>query len=181
MLVRPFIFSTNVGRFLWHWWVRRKHLNEGWAVGVRGISKNEVRRLIFTTLCVLVLYLPLSLYRFAVFISNGKLLPYRWSIIHGPGWSIIIYQRLDKIPWSGWIGVALAFTSFALVGFTRNARRMYETWVECVYDHMPTRFQLKLGGMRKISERCKERRAAKSVTNGEIQGYRSDITLGYFT
>src|SRR5947207_4576738 len=161
------------GVFIRNWWVRRKRLNSAWAIGLNsGISKSEFGRLLVTVLSVLLIYWPLSLYRFRLFFQQGNLLPYRWQIVHGPLWKLVVLQKYDKVGWSGWIGVYLAITSFAFVGFTRNAKRAYQQFIEFIYDRLlPKKLQSKLPAMRKISEACKERRNAKLVMNGDARNH----------
>lgn len=163
--------SNCVGKFLYHWWVRRKRLNETWALGMRnGISQGEFNRLIATVLCVLFVYLPLSLIGLASF-CKGPLVPFIWSAVHGPFWKIIVKEPRPIAIWTSWIGVALAITQFVLVGFTRTARRGYEQCIEWIYDHMSKKWQDKKTfiWMKKISDLCKQRRAAQSVANGDAR------------
>jgi hypothetical protein len=162
-LYSPLFFIVNLGLFIRNWWVRRKRLNQRWAVCQNsGISKGEFGRLLFTVLSVLLIYWPLSLYRFVEFFRLSKLLPYHWQVVHGPLWKLILFQEYPKVTWSGWIGVYLAITSFAFIGFTRNARRAYEHCVELIYDRLlPKQVQAKLPSLRKISEACKEERNTK--------------------
>jgi hypothetical protein len=158
-----------IGRFLYHWWVRRRRLNEKWSSGLRnGISQSEFRRLHITVLSVLFIYLPLSLIGLANFV-DAPLSPFNWQLTHGPLWWIIVFEDRPKAIWSSWIGIALAITSFALIGFTRNAKRFYERSIERLYDSLPAKMQAKLAWMKKISETCKERRAAVSITNGDAR------------
>ena len=176
MLVLFLLFIVNSGVFIRNCWIRRKRLNQRWAVGLNsGISKSEFGRLLITVLSVLLIYWPLALYRFALFFKQARLLPYRWEIVHGPLWKLIIFENYPKVTWSGWIGVYLAITSFAFIGFTRNARRAYEQCIELIYDHLlPKKLQAKLPSLKKISETSKERRIAKSVINGDT---RDDIVM----
>ena len=132
--------------FLRHWWVRRKRMNENWNIGVRnGISRNDFRRLFFTVICVLFVYLPLSLYGLRVFLLN-PFGPYPKDTIHGKFWNVIPFVERPVAIWSSWVGIALAITSFVLIGFTRNAKKSYEHCVEWLYDHAPKKLQSKLGG-----------------------------------
>ena len=130
---------------------------------------------------VLLIYWPLSFYRVRLFFEQGRLLPYHWDIVHGPLWKVIVFQAYNKVPWSGWIGVYLAFTSFVFVGFTRNAQRAYEHCVELIYDRLlPKKLQAKLPRLRKISEACKEERNATLGTSSDT---RSNVIMreGYLT
>lgn len=150
--------------FLRHWWVRRKRMNENWNIGVRnGISRTDFRRLFFTVLCVLFVYLPLSLYGLRIFLLT-PLMPYDPNLIHGPEWKFILFVQRPVAIWSSWVGIALAITSFVLIGFTRNAKRQYEHVVEWVYDHAPQGLQRRLTAWGQTSELCKERRAG-SMSN----------------
>ena len=177
------IVLTFPGRFLYHWWVRRRRLNQQWATGMRnGISQSEFRRLHITVLSVLFIYLPLSLVGLVAF-AEVPLAPFNWELTHGRLWWIIVFEDRPKAIWSSWIGIALAITSFALIGFTRNAKRFYEHCIERAYDSCPAVAQKRLGWMKNISETCKERRAAESITNGEarnnismIDGYTPSLT-----
>jgi hypothetical protein len=75
-----------------------------------------------------------------------------------------------RAPWSSWIGILLAITLFFFVGFTRNAKQSYEHCIEWLYDHSPSKLQAKAAGMRKLSDKCKERRAIeKALARGEGQ------------
>jgi hypothetical protein len=75
-----------------------------------------------------------------------------------------------RAPWSSWIGILLAITLFFFVGFTRNAKQSYEHCIEWIYDHSPSKLQAKAEGMRKLSDKCKERRAVeKALASGEGQ------------
>jgi len=140
-----------------------------WSSGLRnGISQAEFRRLHITVLSVLFIYLPLSLVGLATYL-NAPLSPFNWKLTHGRLWWIIVFEDRPTAIWSSWIGVALAITSFALIGFTRNAKRFYEHCIERLYDALPKVVQAKLGWMKKISETCKERRAAVSITNGDAR------------
>jgi hypothetical protein len=145
-------------RFIRHWWVRRKRLNEFWSSGMRnGISKGDFQRLMVTVLAVIFVYLPLSLYGLAGFLMAPKV-PFEMSRVHGPLWKFILFDPRPTALWSSWIGVALAFASFILIGFTRNAKEAYFNAVEWMYDHAPKKLQDKMNGMGKISAATKERR-----------------------
>jgi Pheromone A receptor len=130
-----------------------------------GISQNEFRRLIATVLCVLFIYLPLSLIGLVTSVDT-PMTPFVWAIVHGPLWKIIVYENRPVAIWNSWIGVALAFTQFALIGFTRNARRFYEHCVELGYYHLPTKLQDKLPSLGKFAQGCRERRAAEAIASG---------------
>jgi len=165
-----------LGRFLWHWWVRRKRLNQNWTVGIpNGISQSEFRRLIVTVLCVILVYFPLSLIPLVAFPKAHKV-PFSFKHIHGPMWKFIVFEPQPKAPWGSWIGIFLAIASFALIGLTRNARQFYEHCIEWIYDHIPQKYQARFPFMRNISEKCKERRSAKWVLNGNA---RSGRDVGY--
>jgi hypothetical protein len=139
-------------------------MNENWNIGVRnGISRTDFRRLFFTVLCVLFVYLPLSLYGLRIFLLT-PLMPYNPNLIHGPQWKFILFVQRPVAIWSSWVGIALAITSFVLIGFTRNAKRQYEHVVEWVYDHAPQGLQRRLTAWGQTSELCKERRAG-SMSN----------------
>jgi len=155
--------------FIRHWWVRRKRMNELWESGMRnGISKGDFRRLMITILCVVFVYVPLSLYSLAGFLMAPKV-PFDLSRIHGPLWKIILLEPRPKALWSSWIGVFLAFTSFILLGFTQNAKQAYFRCIEWGYDHTPKRLQNRLGYMGRISANAKERRKmAKPGTSFEM-------------
>lgn len=176
MLVLSILFFINLVIFIRNSWIRRQRLNQRWAVGLNnGISRSEFARLLVTVLSMLLIYWPFSLYCFVEFFHQGRLLPYHWKIVHGPFWKLIVFIRYDKVTWSGWIGVYLAVTSFAFIGFTRNARRTYQQCIEVIYDHiLPKKLQAKLPRMRKISETCKERRNAQL---GLSDGARNDIVV----
>lgn len=122
-----------------------------------GISKGDFQRLMVTVICVIFVYLPLSLYGLAGFLMAPKV-AFSLSRIHGPLWKFILVDRRPTALWSSWIGVALAFASFILIGFTRNAKQAYYKCVEWTYDHAPKALQNKLSGMAKISAATKERR-----------------------
>jgi pheromone a factor receptor len=157
---------ANVGIFLRHWWVRRKRLNDSWALGMRnGISQIEFRRLVFTVLTVIFLYFPLSVLVLAQFV-HLHMVPFSWEQIHGPMWWIIVKEAAPTVHWASWIGPTLALTSFLFIGTTRNARRFYEHCVEWIYDIIPTTLQDRFSGMRKISETCKRRRTAAGTITG---------------
>src|SRR5271155_5467295 len=84
VLTRPSMWTNDAGRFLWHWWVRRKRLNSNWSAGMpSGISQSEFRRLIVTVLCVIFVYLPLSLIPLVAFLKTPKV-PFSEARIHGP-------------------------------------------------------------------------------------------------
>src|SRR5277367_418983 len=109
MLVFSHLSGPDLGLFLRNWWVRRIRLNESHGLGMRtGISRSEFRRLIVTALCIIVIYLPLTIYGLYV-IVRVPLRPFVWKLVHGPLWRIIVFQQQDKAPWSTWIGVILAF------------------------------------------------------------------------
>ena len=168
MLVFPLANFANSALFLWRWWIRKKRLAEirGAGSGLRtGISQSEFRRLIVTVLCVIFVYLPLALYGLALFIEVPKI-SFDIHRVHGPTWKFILFKPETKAPWNAWIGIALALTSFVLIGFTRDARKFYEHCIEWVYDHMPRSIQRRSTGMQKISQRCKERREATAVVKG---------------
>jgi len=171
MLVFSHFSSPDLVLFLRNWWVRRRRLNESYVLGMRtGISRSEFRRLIVTVMCILVVYLPLSIYGLYV-IVRVPMRPFVWELVHGPLWKIIVFQEQNKSPWSSWIGIILAFESFLVIGMTRNAVRFFQHCVEWIYDHAPKRLQAVLPGMRKISEACKERRDAElMMTNGGRNG-----------
>ena len=97
MLVLFLLFIVNSGVFIRNCWIRRKRLNQRWAVGLNsGISKSEFGRLLITVLSVLLIYWPLALYRFALFFKQARLLPYRWEIVHGPLWKLIIFENYPR-------------------------------------------------------------------------------------
>jgi hypothetical protein len=161
----------TLGIFLRHWWIRRKRLNESWALGMRnGISQTEFRRLVVTVMCVIFLYFPLSLYFLVV---NVRIVlqaqqPFIWSVDHGPQSGLIIKLPHETADLISWVAPVLAITSFFFIGTTRNARQFYQRCVESVYDHLPSKLQSKLSAMQKISEASKERRLAQSsLTAGE--------------
>ena len=106
------------------------------------------------------MYLPLSIIGLYEIVKD-PLDPFVWSEVHGPFWHVIVFLEQDKAIWSTWIAVALALESFLLLGMTRNARRFGEQCVEWLYDHAPKKLQAKLGWMRKVSEKCKDRRDAE--------------------
>jgi hypothetical protein len=176
MLVFSILFLTNLVIFVRNSWIRRQRLNKRWAVELNnGISRSEFARLLVTVLSMLLIYWPFSIYCFVEFFQQGRLLPYHWKIVHGPFWKLIVFIRYDKVTWSGWIGVYLAVTSFAFIGFTRNARRTYQHCIEVIYDHIiPKKLQAKLPRMQKISETCKERRNAQFGLSNHA---RSDIVV----
>lgn len=156
--------------FLKNWYIRHRQNND-WSGGVRGISRTDFFRLVFTVLLVVFFYLPLSLYVFGVEVSV-KFVPFVWSKVHGPLWKIIILEAsvTGRAPWVSWIGIVLAITLFFFVGFTRNAKQSYEHCIEGIFDHLPSALQTKLPAVRKISEKCKERRATqKALASGEAQ------------
>lgn len=163
MLVFSSLVRADLGCFLRNCWVRRKSLEESWSLGMRsGISRSEFRRLIATVLFIILVYIPLSLYGLYVIVSV-PMRPFVWSIVHGPWWWTIIFQQQDRAPWTSWIGIILAFESFVVIGFPRNSIRFFQHRIEWIYDHTPQTLQTKLHWMQKISEECKERRAACST------------------
>ena len=167
----PWISVLTIVIFLRNWYVRHKRHNRDWSVGVRGISRTDFFRLVFTVLSVIFLYLPLSLYVLRVEV-DVRFHAYSWSNVHGPFWKFIVKQAslTGKAPWASWIGIVLAITLFFFVGFTRNAKQSYERCVEWIYDHLPSKFQGKLLGMQKISDKCKERKSTqKALAVGEAQ------------
>ena len=165
MLVFSCLVGADLGCFLRNCWVRRKSLEEGWSLGMRsGISRSELRRLIVTVLFIILVYMPISLYGLYLIVSV-PMRPFVWSIVHGRWWWTIIFEQQDRAPWTSWIGIILAFESFVVIGFPRNAIQFFHHRIEWIYDHIPQTLQTKLHWMRKISEECKERRAACS-TNG---------------
>jgi hypothetical protein len=139
-----------------------------------GISKSEFRRLLATVMCVIFVYLPLSLVGLVNYIRGPKI-PYSFHRVHGPLWKLIIFDPAPKATWPTWIGVLLAITSFALIGLTRNARVFYGHFLEWTYDHLPQRFQSKVSWMRSVSEACKARRQAQSVVNGDTRNNISTV------
>src|SRR5579859_3367166 len=158
--------ELTVGLFIRNYFIRRKRLNQNWALGMKnGISKTEFNRLLVTVLSVLVLYLPLSIYILIQYVKLPRL-PFDWEDIHGPLWGVIVMLPADRVPWTSWIGPALALTSFFFIGFTRNARRFYESCIEWVYDRLPAKFQSHVKWMGRISANCKELRDAKMVQSG---------------
>ena len=173
-------FYTNVVIFLRNWYIRHKRHNQDWSVGVRGISRVDFFRLVFTVLSVILFYLPLSLYVFKMDV-DVKFHPYSWSNVHGPLWKYIVMEANERAPWSSWIGILLAMTLFFFVGFTRNAKVSYERGIEWIYDHLPANLQGKSSGMRKISEKCKERRSTqKALTAGETQVMQNITTYSHY-
>jgi hypothetical protein len=157
--------------------VRRKRLNQEWALGSRnGISKTEFRRLQFTVLTVICLYLPFSFYSFAETLKLHRI-PFSWERIHGPNWWFIIKFSMPKAGLGMWVGPCLAITSFVFIGTTRNARLFYENCVEWTYDHSPQKLRARMAGMRKISETCKERRKAGDTWTGTRGGGRNGSML----
>jgi Pheromone A receptor len=153
--------------FLRHWLVRRKRLNDEWALGMRnGISKVEFRRLQITVLSVICVYFPFSFYVFAETLKV-QMIPYSWDRIRGPLWPIILLSPMPKATLGMWIGPALALSSFLFVGTTRNARKFYEGCVEWIYNHLPKKLRAKLPFMRKISDACRESRKAGKTLTGE--------------
>jgi len=133
-------------------------MNDLWSSGMRnGISKGDFRRLMITVLCVVFVYVPLSLYSLVGFIMAPKI-PFNLSRLHGPLWKLILLEPRPKALWSSWIGVFLAFTSFILLGFTRNAKQTYFRCIEWIYDHIPKKLQHRLGYMGRISAATKEQR-----------------------
>jgi len=171
MLVFSYFSGTDLVRFLWNWLIRRERLNESYALGMRtGISRWEFRRLIFTVISIIVVYLPLSIYGLWVIVSV-PLRPFVWELVHGPLWKDIVFVEREKAPWGTWIGIILAFESFLMIGMTRNAVRFYQHCVEWTYDHAPKRVQELLPFMHSISEACKKKRQAESMlTNGPRYG-----------
>ena len=163
--------TLTVVVFVRNWYIRNKTNNEDWSDGVRGISRIDFFRLVFTVLSVVFLYLPLSLYILSAEVS----VPYHrfvWSNVHGPLYKYIIKveSTTGRAPWSSWIGIVLAITLFFFVGFTQNAKQSYRNCAEWIYDHLPAKFQVKATGMRTISDRCKDRRAARNaLESGEVQ------------
>jgi hypothetical protein len=122
-----------------------------------GISKGDIQRLMITVLCVIFLYIPLSFIGLSRFLVAPKV-PFDLSRIHGPEWKIILLKPRPKALWSSWIGVCLAFTSFILLGFTRNAQQAYFRCIEWVYNHAPKKLRSRLSYMGKISAATNERR-----------------------
>ena len=169
MLVSLASSFINLGIFLRHWWVRRKRLNESWALGMRnGISQTEFRRLVVTVLSVILIYFPLSIYLFVSNMQQTLLVttPFSWAADHGPMSGLIIKVSLSSAGVESWAAPVVAITSFFFVGTTRNARQFYERCVEWLYDHSPRRLKAKLSVMQKIAESSKERRLAQSSLTG---------------
>lgn len=158
-----------VAIFLKNWYIRRRQQND-WsgAGGARGISSTDFFRLVFTILSVIFFYLPLSLYILKLDLDVHDWHRFVWSEVHGPLWKIIVLQAspTGKAPWQSWIVIMLAITLFFFVGFTRNAKQFYEHCIEWIYDHSPAKLQAKASGMRKLSEKCKGRRATQRVLEG---------------
>jgi hypothetical protein len=179
MLVSLASSFINLGIFLRHWWVRRKRLNESWALGMRnGISQTEFRRLVVTVLSVILIYFPLSIYIFVLNMQRTLQVttPFSWSTEHGPLSGLIIKEANSSAALASWTAPVIAITSFFFVGTTRNARQFYERCVEWLYDHSPRILKAKLSGMRKISESSKERRLAQSSLTGGTDA-RNNISM----
>ena len=161
MPVFSYFPSSDLVRFLWNWWIRRKRLNENYALGMHtGISLWEFRRLIFTVTTIIILYLPLSIYGLFV-IVRVPLRPFVWELVRGPLWKIIVFEERDKAPWNTWIGVILAFQSFVLIAMMRNAIRFYQRCAVWTHDQAPKSVQKLLPFMQRISEDCKKKTQAE--------------------
>lgn len=166
----PFTLPLILVVFLKNWYLRRRQ-NQDWSRGVGGISRTDFLRLVLTVLSVVLFYLPLSLYVLSVEV-NVHFYPFVWSNVHGPLWKFIVKapSPTGRAAWPSWIGILLAITLFFFVGFTRNAKQSYEHCIEWIYDHSPSKLQAKAGGMRKLSDKCKDRRATqRALANGEGQ------------
>lgn len=152
--------------FVWHWHQRRQRHNNDWAAGMRtGISPADFFRLIFTVMTLVLLYLPLSLFRFVSYLKADTISSYSFSSIHGPFWGLIVMISVPKADWTLWMSYfGLAFATFLLFGIPRNAKPYLERSVEFVYDRTPKKLQPKLPLMGKIADKAKERRKEQSLT-----------------
>lgn len=129
-----------------------------------GISPADFFRLIFTVMTLVLLYLPLSLFRFVSYLKADTISSYSFSAIHGPYWGLIVKISVPKADWTLWISYfGLALSSFFLFGIPRNAKPYLERSVEIVYDRTPLKLQPKLSYMGKIADKCKAQRKEQSL------------------
>ncbi|KAI9677432.1 MAG: a-factor receptor [Caeruleum heppii] len=93
------------------------------------MNRSRFLRLFIIATTLLLIFLPLQLYVFAVNLSFPKH-PYSFKELHGPQWShIIMVPTGGQIIFDRWIRVASGFLLFIFFGIGGDALDLYRNWL----------------------------------------------------
>lgn len=97
-----------------------------------GLSARRFVKLFFLSGCILVVYLPVTLYYFYLNVYFPYI-PYSWSRVHDPEvWNQIVFIATNLAPrvqYNGWVGIVMACFLVFLYSFGSEGKEIYKGWL----------------------------------------------------
>lgn len=97
-----------------------------------GLSARRFLKLFFLSGCILVVYLPVTLYFFYLDVDYPYS-AYSWSRVHDPAvWYQVPYLTTDMSPqtqYTGWVGVVMACFLIIVYGLGTESKEIYKSWL----------------------------------------------------
>ncbi|OLL24946.1 Pheromone a factor receptor [Neolecta irregularis DAH-3] len=96
-----------------------------------GISQARFARLLLLSICVIFVYIPLSVIN-SIDIMRGPRVPYSWSQIHNDAWNKIYGTTNYKVPFGYYVPVLAGFICFTFFGTGKDALSYYTMWTSFI-------------------------------------------------
>jgi len=96
-----------------------------------GISQARFARLLLLSICVILVYIPLSVIN-SISIMRDPRIPYSWSQIHSDAWNKIYGATNYKVSFRYYIPALAGFLCFAFFGTGKDALNYYTRWISFI-------------------------------------------------